>query len=192
MPLGAPVGEQAVDLGEDRTAPPGGCGDRRARSLLYVERVVVLGRGGAGKSSFALELSGITGLPVFELDKYFWSEALAPLPTEQWVMAQKQLSAGHQWIMDGDLGLYDAPAVRLHRADTAVVLDLSLVRCAGRAARRSREGAGFWLWLLTWRWRSRGRVLDAVAAHAPHARLIVLRTPAQVRRFLAAAATATS
>lgn len=154
--------------------------------------MVVLGRGGAGKSSFALELSGVTGLPVFELDKYFWSEDLAPLPTEQWVTAQEQLAAGQQWIMDGDLGPYDAPAVRLHRADTVVVLDLSLARCAWRAARRSREGAGFWFWLLTWRWRSRGHVLDAVSAHAPHARLIVLRTPVRVRRFLAAMATATS
>ncbi len=154
--------------------------------------MVVLGRGGAGKSSFALRLSRITGLPAIELDKHFWDEDLDPMPTERWVRVQEELAADSQWIMDGDLGPYDAPAIRLQRADTVVVLDLSLGRCAWRAARRSREGAGFWLWLLTWRWRSRDRVLEAVAAHSPHARLSILRTPAQVRCFLAAAAGPTS
>lgn len=158
-----------------------------------MERLVVLGRGGAGKSTFALHLSQVTGLPVIELDRHFWSEDLAPLPVEVWVHVQEQLAADDQWIMDGDLGPYDATAVRLRRADTVVVLDLSLVRCAWRAARRSRERADFWWLLFTWRWRRRSRVLGAVAAHAPQADVRVLRTPRQVRRFLAtAASTATS
>ncbi|MDN5932494.1 MAG: hypothetical protein L0I24_15750 [Pseudonocardia sp.] len=157
-----------------------------------MERVVVLGRGGAGKSTFALHLSQVTELPVIELDQYFWSEDLSPLSTEAWTVVQERLATGDRWIMDGDLGPYDAPAIRLHRADTVVVLDLSLARCAWRAVRRSRERADFWWWLLTWRWRSRSRVLDAVATHSPQAHLRVLRTPAQVRRFLVTASTATS
>jgi len=150
-----------------------------------MERVVVFGRGGAGKSTFAGHLSQITGLPVIELDRHFWSDDLSPLSVESWISMQEQLATDDRWIMDGDLGPYDAPAARLHRADTVVVLDLSLVRCAWRAAWRSRERAGFWWWLLTWRWRSRTTVLDAIAAGAPHADLHVLRTPEQVRRFLA-------
>lgn len=160
--------------------------------VFGMERVVVFGRGGAGKSTLALELSRATGLPVVELDKQFWSNDLDPLPLGEWARVQEQLAAGQQWILDGDLGPYDAPEPRLRRADTVVVLDLSLIRCAWRAARRAREGAGFWRWLLTWRWRSRGIVLDAVAAYAPQARLSVLRSPAQVRRFLATASMTTS
>lgn len=105
---------------------------------------------------------------------------------------QERLAAGDRWIMDGDLGPYDAPAARLRRADTVVVLDLSLGRCAWRAVRRSRERADFWWWLLTWRWRCRGRVLGAVAAHAPQADLRIMRTPTQMLRFLATASTAKS
>lgn len=101
---------------------------------------------------------------------------------------QRHLAAADRWVMDGDLGPYDAPAVRLHRADTVVVLDLSSARCAWRAARRSRERADFWWWMLTWRWRSRRGLLEAVATHAPQARLHVLRTPSEGRRFLIAAA----
>lgn len=162
------------------------------RSLTQVERVVIFGRGGAGKSTLALHLCRVTGLPVVELDRHFWSDDLSPLSVEAWVHVQEQLAASQRWIMDGELGPYDAPAARLHRADTVVILDLSLARCAWRAARRSREHVAFWWWLLTWRWCSRSTVLDAVAAHAPLADLRVLRTPAQVRRFLATAPTATS
>jgi hypothetical protein len=59
------------------------------------------------------------------------------------------------WIMDGGLGPYDAAEVRLRAADTVIFLDFSLVRCAWRALRRSRECADFWLWLLQYRNQSR-------------------------------------
>lgn len=114
------------------------------RSLTQVERVVVLGRGGAGKSTFARQLTRLTGLPVIELDRHFWNEDLSPLSVERWVEVQERLATGDRWIMDRDLGPYDAPAARLRRADTVVILDLPLWRCAWRAARRSRERADFW------------------------------------------------
>ncbi len=157
-----------------------------------MERVVVFGRGGAGKSTFAGYLSQIAGLPVIELDRHFWSDDLTASSVEAWIGMQEQLAAGERWIRDGDLGPYDAPEARLRRADTVVVLDLSTLRCAWRAALRSRERADFWRWLLTWRWRSRTTLLDAIASHAPHADLQVLRTPAQVRRFLSTATTTAS
>jgi adenylate kinase family enzyme len=37
-----------------------------------MQRVVILGRGGAGKSRLTRQLGEITGLPVVELDKIFW------------------------------------------------------------------------------------------------------------------------
>lgn len=58
--------------------------------LESVNRVVVFGRGGLGKSAFALELSCATGLSVVVLDKQFWSENLDPLPPDEW--GEKKLS----------------------------------------------------------------------------------------------------
>jgi hypothetical protein len=78
-----------------------------------VNRVVVLGRGGAGKSALAARLGVLTGLPVIELDKYFWSSDLTPLPMGQWKALQRSLISAQRWILDGDLGPYDAPSVRL-------------------------------------------------------------------------------
>ena len=87
--------------------------------------------------------------------------------------------------MDGDLGPYDAPEVRLRMADTIILLDLSIARCAWRAIRRSRERADFWLWLLRYRSRSRPILMEAIFRHAAKADLHVLRNPIEVRQFLA-------
>ncbi|HEV7761487.1 MAG TPA: hypothetical protein VGO78_20920 [Acidimicrobiales bacterium] len=146
-----------------------------------MQRIVVLGPGGAGKSSLAVTLGTARGLPVVELDRHFWSADLEPLTPERWWAVQTELAAGDTWIMDGDLGPYDVLAPRLARADTVIVLDLSPWRCAGRALRRSPLWRlDFWRWLLTWRRRYRPLVLRAVAEHAPTADLLVLRTPSQV------------
>ena len=150
-----------------------------------MKRVVILGRGGAGKSTLARRLGEITGLGVIELDKLFWQPALAPTSRDQWVEMQQKLVREERWIMDGDLGPYDAVEARLQAADTIIFLDFSLVRCAWRALRRSRERADFWRCLLAYRRKSRPILMDAIARHASNAKLHVLHNPKEVRRFLA-------
>lgn|SRR5208282_4802388 len=117
-----------------------------------MKRVVILGRGASGKSTLARRLGQITRLPVVELDKVFWRPGLVATPRDQWVVIQEELVAGGEWILDGDLGLYDAVEVRLRAADTIIFLDFSVLRCAWRAIRRSRERADFWRWLIAYRW----------------------------------------
>jgi len=149
-----------------------------------LRRVVLLGRGGAGKSTAARQLSGVLGVPLIELDARFWSAALEPTSPERWEALQEEWAAAGSWVMDGDLGPYDVLAPRLCRADTVIVLDFSLPRCLWRAARRSRERLDFWWWVITWRRVSRPKLLAAVSAHAPQADLHVLRSPAQLTRFM--------
>jgi hypothetical protein len=160
--------------------------------LANVERVIVVGPGAAGKSTLAVRLGELTGLPVIELDKLFWRPGLAATPRDQWAAIQGRLAAQESWIMDGDLGPYDVLGVRLQAADTVVFLDFSLVRCAWRAIRRSRERADFWRWLLAYRRRSRPLLLQAIAAQAGDAALHVLPDPRAVRRFVAQVAVAAS
>jgi adenylate kinase family enzyme len=150
-----------------------------------VNRVVVLGRGGAGKSALAARLGLLTGLPVIELDKHFWSGDLTPLPMDKWKALQRNLISADRWILDGDLGPYDAPEVRLNAADTIIVLDFALWRCAWRAARRSRENFAFWRWLISYRRRSLPTLMAAIAIHARDAEIYLLRKPRDVRKLVA-------
>lgn len=152
-----------------------------------MRRVVILGRGAAGKSTAAVAVGLRTGLPLIELDKHFWLPGTTPTPAKEWTRKQTELIARDRWILDGDLGPYDDLPARLAAADTVIVLDFSLLRCAWRAARRSRERADFWHWLSCWRRRSRPVVLEAVARHAPNADVYALRNPKSLRRFLASA-----
>ncbi|MEV0619172.1 hypothetical protein AB0I81_38055 [Nonomuraea sp. NPDC050404] len=153
--------------------------------MTTMKRVVILGRGGSGKSALAARLGAITGLPVIELDKHFWRSGLEATPPDQWAAVQGDLVQAGAWIMDGDLGPYDVPEVRLRAADTIIMLDFSFWRCAWQAIRRSRERADFWWWVWTYRRRSRPHLLAAIATHAPEAKLHMIRNPQALRRFLA-------
>ena len=64
---------------------------RRSDSIPRLERVVVLGRGGTGKSTLARTLGMGTGLPVIELDKHFWQPGSVPISHERWTALQRQL-----------------------------------------------------------------------------------------------------
>jgi adenylate kinase family enzyme len=150
-----------------------------------MKRVVVIGPGASGKSTLAVRLGEITGLPVIELDKLFWRPGLVQTPRDQWAKIQQDLVKENGWILDGDFGPYDAIEVRLRAADTVIFLDFSLVRCAWRAIRRSRERVDFWLWLLRYRHQSRRLLMKAICEHADRATIHVLRNPQEVKRFVA-------
>ena len=151
-----------------------------------MRRVVVLGRGGAGKSTLAARLGAALDLPVIELDEHFWPPDLTPMPAARWAATQRALVEADRWILDGDLGPYDVLSVRLRAADTVVVLDFALWRCAWRALRRSRENLAFWRWVVSYRRTALPAVMAAIATHAGHADLHVLRDPRAVERFLTA------
>lgn len=152
-----------------------------------MRRVIVIGPGASGKSTLAARLGEITGLPVVELDKVFWRDGLDGLvatPRDEWVEIQREMVARDAWILDGDLGPYDAIEIRLAAADAVVFLDFSVWKCAWRAIRRARERMDFWMWLLRY-WRvSRPFLMNAISKHARGAKVYVLRDAGTVQRFL--------
>ncbi|HET9059759.1 MAG TPA: hypothetical protein VFN61_07545 [Acidimicrobiales bacterium] len=94
---------------------------------------MIVGPGGAGKSTFAKRLAAATGTEPTEIDKLFWQGGLRPLSVEEWEALQEATFSGDAWIADGDLGPYDSIHVRLRRAGTVVMLDVSLWRCGAYA-----------------------------------------------------------
>lgn len=150
---------------------------------------MILGRGGAGKSVLARELGRVTGLPVTELDALFWRagpDGPAAAQPAEWAAREQELTRQDSWILDGDLGPYDdGLAARLGAADTVIVLDFALLRCAWRTVRRGHENGDYWRWVWNYRRRSLPRVMQAITEHAPQATVHVLRSPAAVRRFSA-------
>jgi hypothetical protein len=86
--------------------------------------------------------------------------------------------------MDGDFGQYDAVEVRLLAADTIILLDFGLVRCAWRALRRGRERRDFWQWLINYRRQSLPLLMQEISRFTSHAELHLIRNPKELRQFV--------
>src|SRR5687767_8178275 len=84
-------------------------------------RVMIVGNGGAGKSTLARALGERTGLPVVHLDALYWQPGWVEPPREEWRATQRQQLAGSDWIADGNYG--GTMEERLRLADAVVLLD---------------------------------------------------------------------
>ncbi len=147
----------------------------------------MLGRGGAGKSTFCRRLETISGTSVIELDLHYWGAALTPLPREEWIRRQRALLIADRWIADGDLGPYDVLSARLDLATHVVVLDLPLWFCCLRVLRRGRENLAFWRWTMTWRRREWPRIEAAIRASPSRPTVLLLHSRREVTEVLRAA-----
>lgn len=163
-----------------------------------MQRVAIVGSGGAGKTTFATALGAVTGLPVIHLDRLHWKPGWEETPREEWAGIVAAQTTGDRWIIDGNYaGTFE---VRFERADTVIVLAFSRWRCTARVLWRALANHGrdvqaagcperldpsFVRWV--WRYPKDGRQrldesLDRVVGRIP---IVELRTPNDVRRFLA-------
>ncbi len=92
-----------------------------------MQRVVVIGCMGAGKSIFSERLSRLTGLKLYHLDRLFWNPGGTGKERKEWQQIQEEIVAGSSWIVEGNYGA--TIDVRLKRADTAIFLDFSTLSC---------------------------------------------------------------
>lgn len=86
-----------------------------------MKRIMIIGSGGAGKSTMAKELHEMTGLPLHHLDTYFWLPNWVEIDKAEWQSINRKLVAEDEWIMDGNYG--STMDMRLERADTIIFLD---------------------------------------------------------------------
>ncbi len=94
------------------------------------KRIMVIGSPGSGKSHFSTELSYRTGLPLFHLDRDFWSGHAGkwqPEEAQRFVEWQKRTVEDDEWIFDGNYN--GTLKLRLSRADTAFCFERSRLSC---------------------------------------------------------------
>lgn len=100
-----------------------------------MERIVVIGSTGAGKSTFARALGKILDIEVLHLDRYFWQAGWKQYSRADRVAIQQKLIEGRdRWIMEGSY--ISSSDARLDAADTIIFLDMPPLLCFWQAIKR--------------------------------------------------------
>jgi adenylate kinase family enzyme len=164
-----------------------------------MKKVLVIGSGGAGKSTFARRLGALLELDVIHLDSLYWSAGWVEMPKPEWRETVEGLLTKSAWIMDGNYsGTLD---MRLAACDTVIFLDLARSVCVWRLFKRAvlyrnqrrpdmaegcpeRLNLDFVKWVWGYRKRSRPKVVRLLEATSKE--VIWLRSPAAVEGFLVA------
>ncbi len=92
-----------------------------------MERILIIGCGGAGKSTLARQLGEKLNLPVVHLDKLWWKPGWVESTPEEFDGKLAVELEKPQWIMDGNFNR-TLPA-RIAKCDTIIYLDFSRFAC---------------------------------------------------------------
>lgn len=166
-----------------------------------MQRVLIIGSAGAGKSTLARKLGEVTALPVVHLDAQFWQPGWKETPREIWTERVAELVRGERWIMDGNYG--GTMVERMHAADTVVLLALSRWLCLYRVLSRSIRSYGvarpdlnpgcpeqlpdlqFLRWIWSYPREKLPRILEMLRKEEGRKTIVVLRSRTEVREYLA-------
>jgi adenylate kinase family enzyme len=165
-----------------------------------MQRIIVIGSPGSGKSTFSQRLGAALGRPVIHLDAVFWRPGwVEPASRREWAGQLLDLIQGPTWIMDGNYG--GTLELRLGAADTVIMLDLPAPLCTWRVLRRRVQYHGRsrpdiaagcpekidWAFVkYVWRFSrdKRPALLRRLAALAGKKQIIYLRSSAAIKSFL--------
>ncbi len=164
-----------------------------------MERVMIIGCGGAGKSTLARSLGEKTGLPVVHLDQIWWSpgnwQHMERPEFEKLLMEEMEKP---QWILDGNFRR--TLELRLEKCDTVIYLDFPRLVClkgwigrviknwghhrpdmAPGCAERFDPQFALWIWNFNKNYRTRFYgLLNAAEGKEIH----ILRSRREVNKFL--------
>lgn len=99
-----------------------------------MEKAIIIGCPGAGKSTFARKLKEKTGLPLFYLDMIWHKEDGTNISRDEFDGKIKEIMKKEQWILDGNY--IRTLEMRLKECDTVFLLDYPLEVCLEGASSR--------------------------------------------------------
>lgn len=163
-----------------------------------MERILIIGCGGAGKSTLARQLGEKLNIPVVHLDQLFWKPGWVERSDEEFDVILEQKLEKPKWIMDGNFNR--TMPKRLEKCDAVIYLDFSRFACLRGVAKRVLTnygkvrpdmGAGcperFDLDFLKWVWnfnKNKRESYYRLLNEAEGVETIVLKNRRQVKKFL--------
>ncbi len=112
-----------------------------------MQKVIILGCPGSGKTTFAEKLNKATGLPLYHLDAIWHKPDKTHIPREDFDQRISEIFATSQWIIDGNYSR--TIEMRLKECDTVFLFDLPTEVCLQGATARVGKGRYDLPWLET-------------------------------------------
>jgi len=164
-----------------------------------IMKILVIGCGGAGKSTFSRRLGEKLGLPVFHLDAYFWKSGWVESEHDEFAEVIDKISQQPRWIMDGNYGR--TLDQRIEFCETVIFLDIPRTLCLWRVIKRTIQFRGktrpdmgkdcperFNLDFIRYVWNypvtRRIKLLSKLDAIKSHRQVFVLENEKQINEFL--------
>lgn len=166
-----------------------------------MQRILVIGCSGGGKSTLARKLGQRLGLPVVHLDVLWWKPGWVESSYDEFRPKVAAATAEERWIIDGNFSrTFD---IRLPRADTIVWVDQPRLVCLWRAFRRTLTQFGanradlapgcpekfdlqFYRFIWNFKRTHDAMIEEALARDATHAQVFRLRSDYEMAAFLEA------
>ena len=92
-----------------------------------MNRVMVIGGNGSGKTTFSKEFARITGLPLTHLDRLYWRDNWERVSREEFDAALGEVLDTPRWVIDGNF-TRTIPR-RMEYADTVIWFDFPVILC---------------------------------------------------------------
>jgi len=99
-----------------------------------MEKIMIIGCPGAGKSTFARRLQEATGLPLYYLDMIWHKPDRTTVTRETFDSRLREILKTPKWIIDGNYGR--TLDMRMKECDTVFLLDLPVDVCLAGAKER--------------------------------------------------------
>lgn len=92
-----------------------------------MEKIIIIGCGGAGKSTLARKLGEVLNIKVYHLDALYWKPGWVMTEIDEWKTLIKHMIEKETWILDGNYS--STMDMRAQAADSIIFLDYSASRC---------------------------------------------------------------
>lgn len=99
-----------------------------------MKKILILGSGGSGKSTFAMKLAKKLDLPLYHLDALYWKPNRVKPSDEEWKQTVKSIVQKESWIVDGSY--FGTLQLRVLEADTIIFLDIPNYQCIWNIVKR--------------------------------------------------------
>lgn len=101
---------------------------------MKYKKIMIFGRPGSGKSTFALKLHKTTNIPIHHLDKHFFEANWIAREHQEFLEIQRAMVNEDSWIIDGNST--KSLEMRYAKADLVIYFNYSKLLCMYRIYKR--------------------------------------------------------